>query len=371
MVKKKKEHIDLFNLAGQTLYLKGVIKLDNTGNFTKKVLEKFEKYPHKTLNIDLDGLEDIDSSGVVSIYYLEKKAKEKKIDTFIIGGSSEIKKKLDLFKTSKKATPQATDKKGLMEGVGETAKNIYKNYFLEFMQLTANVFYWSFNDIFNKGARRKGETVNQAVLIGVNAVLIVGAMAFIIGLVLALQSANQLRNFGADVYIVDLIVLAMMSEMGPLITAILVAGRSGSSIAAEIATMKVTAELDALRTMGLNPVRFVVVPKMYGCLLTLPILTLIANMLGIAGGMVTAYMNLGLTPEVFINRMGESLYNKDIITGIAKSFVFAAIIVLTGSFYGFNADKGAEGVGKVTTTSVVVAISLVIVADSIMGLIFY
>lgn len=371
MVSKQKQHTDLFNLAGQTLYLKGFIKLDNTGQLTEKVLAKLKKYPHKTLNIDLDGLEDIDSSGVVSIYYIKRKAKEKNIETYIIGGSSQIKKKIGLFKTSKKTATKTKPQVGLMERIGESAKHIYKDYFVEFMQLTANVFYWSFNDVFNKGARRKGETVNQAVLIGVNAVLIVGAMAFIIGLVLALQSANQLRNFGADVYIVDLTVLAMMTEMGPLITAILVAGRSGSSIAAEIATMKVTSELDALRTMGLNPVRFVVVPKMYGCLLTLPILTLIADMLGIAGGMVTAYMSLGLTPEVFINRMGESLYNKDIITGVAKSFVFAAIIVLTGSFYGFNADKGAEGVGKVTTTSVVVAIAIVIVADSIMGLIFY
>lgn len=371
MVSKKKEHTDLFNLAGQTLYLKGVIKLDNAGKFTKIFLKKLKDYPHKTLNIDLDGLEDIDSSGVVSIYYIERKAKEKDIETYIIGGSSKIKKKIDLFKTGKKTTPQAIAKKSLVEHIGESAKNIYKNYFLAFLFLTANVFYWSFNDLLNKGARRKGETVNQATLIGVNAILIVGAMAFIIGLVLALQSANQLRNFGAGIYIVDLTVLAMMSEMGPLITAILVAGRSGSSIAAEIATMKVTAELDALKTMGLNSVRFVVVPKMYACLLTLPILTLIADMMGIAGGMVTAYMNLGITPEVFINRMGESLYNKDIITGVVKSFVFAAIIVLTGSFYGFNADKGAEGVGKVTTTSVVVAISLVIVADSIMGLLFY
>lgn len=162
-----------------------------------------------------------------------------------------------------------------------------------------------------------------------------------------------------------------MGEMGPLITAILVAGRSGSSIAAEIATMKVTSELDALQTMGLNPLRFIVLPKLYGSIFTLPFLTILANVSGILGGALAAYIYLDISPATFFSRMGESLYNKDIITGMVKSIVFANIIVLTGSFYGFHVDKGAEGVGRVTTQSVVVAISLVIVADMILGLLFY
>jgi phospholipid/cholesterol/gamma-HCH transport system permease protein len=207
--------------------------------------------------------------------------------------------------------------------------------------------------------------------IGVNAVYIVGAMSFIIGLVLALQSAAQLRNFGANIFIVDLTVIAMMREMGPLITAILVAGRSGSSIAAEVATMKVTSELDALKTMALNPIRFVIIPKMYGSFVTMPFLTIIADVLGILGGMLIAYFYLDITPVVFINRMGESLYNRDILIGIFKSLIFAGLIVLTGSFFGLRVTEGAEGVGKVTTLAVVVAIALVIVADSILGLIFY
>jgi phospholipid/cholesterol/gamma-HCH transport system permease protein len=163
----------------------------------------------------------------------------------------------------------------------------------------------------------------------------------------------------------------MIREMGPLITAILVAGRSGSAIAAEIATMKVTSELDALTTMALNPIRFVIVPKMYGAVVTMPFLTILANVMGIFGGMIVAYYYLDLAPEVFYNRMADSLYIKDIMTGFIKSLVFAILIVLTGSYYGFNVEEGAEGVGKVTTLAVVVSISLVIVADSILGLIFY
>jgi phospholipid/cholesterol/gamma-HCH transport system permease protein len=166
-------------------------------------------------------------------------------------------------------------------------------------------------------------------------------------------------------------VIAMMREMGPLITAIILAGRSGSAIAAEISTMKVTSELDALETMALNPVRFVTVPKMHGGLVTVPFLTILADVMGIIGGLLVAYTYLDITPTVFINRMGDALKNRDIIIGIFKSLVFISIVVLTGSFFGFQVKRGAEGVGKMTTKAVVVAITLVIIADSILGLIFY
>jgi phospholipid/cholesterol/gamma-HCH transport system permease protein len=180
-----------------------------------------------------------------------------------------------------------------------------------------------------------------------------------------------MREFGADIYIVDLIVIAFMSQMGPLIAGVLVAGRSGSSIAAEVATMKVTAEMDALKTMGLDPVRYVVVPKLYASLFTIPLLIILSNVAGIAGGASAAFMSLNISPEIFISRMETIMQNKELITGFIKSQVYALIIVLTGSFYGFRVKKGAEGVGLVTTQSVVVSISLVILADSIMAVIFY
>ena len=135
--------------------------------------------------------------------------------------------------------------------------------------------------------------------------------------------------------------------------------------------MKVTSELDALTTMALNPIRFVIVPKMHGALFTIPLLTILADVFGIIGGMVVAYFYLDIAPLVFYNRMGESLFIRDILTGFIKSFVFASLVVSTGSYFGYQVKEGAEGVGKVTTLAVVVAISLVIIADSILGLIFY
>ena len=360
-----------YSINGEVLYLKNTLEVHETGSLVKTILDELAGYSYPTLQINLDFLEEVDSTGVVAIQYIKRKLEEKDINVYITGGSEAVRESLDTFRLKKDPTKEAGQKSSFFLALGEEAHSIYNNFVKKFFELTADVFYWAFHDLFDHSARRRGESVNQAVLIGVNAVLIVGAMAFIIGMVLALQSSSQLRNFGADVYIVDLTVLAMMGEMGPLITAILIAGRSGSSIAAEIATMKVTSELDALKTMGLNPVRFVVVPKLYGCLLTMPFLTILANVLGIAGGMLTAFLYLDITPEIFINRMEESLFLKDIIVSIIKSLVFGTLIVLTGSFYGFRVEGGAEGVGKVTTLAVVLSLSLVIIADSIMGLVFY
>ncbi len=324
-----------------------------------------------SLIINLDKLEDIDSTGVTSLYFLQKKLKQQGVDARFEGGSEGISQKMELFRPDNYEVAEPLQKKGFLENIGEGVLDFFGVYVYEFILLAANVFYFSVADFFRPQFRRKGSTIHQATLIGANAVLIVSFMSFIIGLVLALQTAQQLKLFGANVYIVDLTVVAMMSQMGPLITAILVAGRSGSSIAAEIATMKVTSELDALQTMGLNPIRFVVVPKLYASLLTMPFLIILANVSGIIGGAVSAYFYLDITPEVFVNRMDGVMENKDLLTGFVKSQVYASVIVLTGSFYGFRVERGAEGVGKATTVAVVVAISLVIIADSILGLLFY
>ncbi len=359
------------NIQDNTLYIPKQLGLEQVADFVNKIPKEIRKRKPKGFIFNLDELQNIDSAGVTALSYVIDKLEESRITIRKEGGSKEILEKIELFSTKKIDKSVTSTKVGFFESVGDSVYNFFSNYLMEFLSLAADVFYWAVAGFFNTKSRRKGEIVNQSVLIGVNAVLIVVLMSFIIGLVLALQSSQQLRSFGANIYIVDLVVVGMMSEMGALITAILVAGRSGSSIAAEIATMKVTSELDALKTMGLNPIRFVVVPKLYACLLTLPFLIVLSNVSGIFGGGVAAYHYLDITPEIFINRMGKVMSNKDLITSFVKSQVYASLIVLTGSFYGFRVERGAEGVGKVTTIAVVVAISLVIVADSILGLLFY
>ena len=360
-----------FLLEDKTLKISGSLSLKRVNQLLIAIEDILRYYKDELLIINLDKLDYVDSAGITSIYYLTDKYTGKGLIVEIEGGNDNIRRKIDLFRPGKSNSNETVRKTGFFEILGNRTIFLFNEYLLGFFQIAADITYWSVADLIRKPMRRKGEFVNQSLLIGVNAVFIVGVMSFIIGFVLALQSAAQLRSFGANIYIVDLTVIAMMNEMGPLITAIMVAGRSGSSIAAEIATMKVTSEIDALKTMGLNPVRFVIVPKMYGSIITMPFLTIIADILGITGGLVIAVTYLNISPIVFMHRMQESLNMKDIITGVIKSIVFAYVIVITGSFYGFRVKQGAGGVGKVTTMAVVVSISLVIIADSIMGLIFY
>jgi phospholipid/cholesterol/gamma-HCH transport system permease protein len=361
----------LYRLESNTLFLYKKLLLPIIPAFTRNVLKDIKTARVNDLIINLDYLEDIDSAGVTSLFYIKRKLSEVNREVYFEGGKEGILQKIELFRIEKFEQAPLPAEKGFFEKIGEGVHGFIYQTVHDFMMLAANVSFYAITDMFKRGARREGETINQAVLIGVNAVLIIAVMSFVIGLVLALQTAQQLRTFGANVYIVDLTVMAFMSQMGPLITAILVAGRSGSAIAAEIATMKVTSELDALQTMGLNPIRFVVIPKFYAALITLPFLVIISSLAGIIGGAVAGYVYLDITPEVFVNRMVNVMSNKYLITGFIKSQVYASLVVLTGSYFGFKVDRGAEGVGKATTAAVVVTISLVIIADSIMGLIFY
>jgi phospholipid/cholesterol/gamma-HCH transport system permease protein len=360
-----------FTLTDNTLYLKNDCVLHEVDRTFPRILKVLHGYAHQTLVINLDELSRIDSAGVAAIDYIREHARKLGIDVHHEGGSEQIRNNMKLLSYAGRKDSARPAKTGLIEQVGEGGYRFFKELIPHFLFFTADLFYWSVIDLFKRKMHRRGEVINQAVLIGVNAVLIVAVMAFLIGAVLAMQSAYQLRDFGANIFIVDLTVIAMMREMGPLITAVLVAGRSGSAIASEVATMKITEEMDALKTMGLNPIRFVIVPKMQAGIMTIPFLTIIANVMGIAGGMLIAYVFLDITPVAFFNRMGESLYNRDIITGVVKSIVFIIVIVQTSSFSGTLAERGATDVGRVTTMAVVLSISMVILADSILGLIFY
>ncbi len=360
-----------YHFEGSTLYLSGALTLAVVPFFASILPRELKQSKSKDLVFDLSQITDIDSAGVTALFWLKKELKVESISVRIENPGELVNRKIELFRPEKFPEPVPEKGPGFFEYIGLRVHYFFANFLQDFLQLAANIFYFAFTDLFVKGKRRQGEFVNQALAIGVNAVLIISLMSYVIGFVLALQSAQQLRDFGANIYIVDLTVIAMMAQMGPLITAILVAGRSGSAIAAEIATMKVTSELDALHTMGLNPIRFVVVPKLYAALFTLPFLVLIASITGIAGGATAANMYLDITPEVFINRMADVMYNHDLISAFVKSQVYSGVIVLTGSFYGFRVKRGAEDVGKATTLAVVVSISLVILADSILGLLFY
>jgi len=248
--------------------------------------------------------------------------------------------------------------------------------FFEYMQglydVSREALYWTYVAPFTKGRGIKWRSsIHQAVLVGVDSVPIVSLIAIFIGLVLALQGAYQLRQFGAAYLVTALVGVSMTRELGPLMTAIIVAGRSGSAFAAELGTMKVSEELDALEVMGLDRVRYLVVPKFMAMTIMMPCLALIADLAGIAGGAIFEMLQLDQSFMTILNNNRDALQMRDIWTGLVKSLVFGLIITNVGCHEGFSVRGGAEGVGKATTSSVVVSIFLVIFADVIFTAIFY
>lgn len=205
---------------------------------------------------------------------------------------------------------------------------------------------------------------------GFEALPIVGLLSFLMGLVIAYQGADQLQRFGANIFIADLVGLSMLRELSPLLTAIIVAGRSGSAYAAEIGTMKVTEEIDALRTIGVGPTELLVLPKLIALVIALPLLSVFADITGLFGGMIMAHSKLDVSFDLFLNRLTDAVSLSSFLTGIGKAPVFAAIIALVGCYQGFQVTGSADSVGRQTTVSVVQAIFLVILSDAVFSIVF-
>lgn len=214
-------------------------------------------------------------------------------------------------------------------------------------------------------------TFRQMIRIGVDSLPIVSLIAGSVGMIVALQAATQLRRVGATIYVADLVGVSLTRELGPLMTAIIIAGRSGSAIAAELGTMQVSEEVDALTAMGLDPVEFLALPRLLAMGIMLPCLTVLADVVGMLGGVVVAWVSLGIPVLAYVEQTLKALLLADIFSGLIKSGVFAGIIAGVGCFQGFQVEGGAEGVGRRTTASVVVSIFLIIAADLFFTLIFY
>jgi phospholipid/cholesterol/gamma-HCH transport system permease protein len=206
---------------------------------------------------------------------------------------------------------------------------------------------------------------------GVEGLPIVALIGALIGLIIAFMSFLQLKQVGANIYVPSLVSFAMVRELGPIMTAILVAGRSGSAFAAEIGTMVVNEEVDALRTMGFDPIRFLAIPKVLATVIVVPILTIYADFFGVLGGMVIGVTSLDLTIRTYITQSIKTIQVFDIVTSLIKAAVFAALISSIGCQRGFQVRSGAQDVGKFTTSAVVAAIFMIVVADSIFAIMFY
>ncbi len=214
-------------------------------------------------------------------------------------------------------------------------------------------------------------TLIQAKRTGADSLPIISVISLFIGLILALQIAYLMQRLGSEMYIASIVALSIVRELGPVITALVVAGRVGAAIAAEIGTMQVTEQIDALQTLAYSPIKYLVVPRFLALMLMLPLLTLYANAIGIFGGYAMCVYKLGITSGMYLNITFDAILYKDLFTGLFKSIFFGMIIAISSCYQGLKVTGGAEGVGRATTDAVVNSFILIIIADCFFTAIFY
>jgi phospholipid/cholesterol/gamma-HCH transport system permease protein len=255
----------------------------------------------------------------------------------------------DGIKLKKMGTPTLAEQaSSFFQSVGES------------LRLLLNILYWC-----KEAPRNMRSILKQMAHIGVDTLPIASLMAFFVGMVLALHSGYQLSKFGAQVMIGRLVGISMLRELGPVLTGLLLAGRVGSAMAAEIGTMKVSDELDALRTLRISPVRYLAMPRFLASLVMLPLLVLYADIVGIVGGALTAATYVRLAPSVYFNNLFQVLTFSDIFEGLIKAVFFGAVVALVGCYQGLKTTGGARGVGRATTSSVVISFLLIMILDYI------
>jgi phospholipid/cholesterol/gamma-HCH transport system permease protein len=278
---------------------------------------------------------------------------------------------IDAIEQEHNAPPvRIENRRGLVERVGratvQTGRQGYRmlGYLGRFaIELTEAI-------MLPRGNLRFAALIHQVEEVGVNALPIVGLLGFLIGIVLAYQGADQLRRFGAEVFTINLLGVGVLRELGGLVTAIIIAGRSGSAFTAQIGTMRVNDEIDALQTIGINTFDVLVLPRVLGLLIALPFLTLYADIMAMIGGAVMCYFDLGITVPVFMRQLHQAVSMNTFLVGMIKAPVFAVVIGLVGCFEGLQVERNAASVGQLTTRSVVESVFLVIVIDAGFSILF-
>jgi phospholipid/cholesterol/gamma-HCH transport system permease protein len=327
----------------------------------------------KRARLELDDLGAVDTTGAWLVYRTARELRKGGLEVDVTGGR---KAQLDLIATvgahdvpcpgpPRPINPLVT----LLLRLGRATYEVMAEGrdLVNFLGHTTVVFCRS---LLRPGSIRFTALVSHMEQTGLNALPIVGLMSFLIGMVLAYQGADQLARFGAQIFTVNLVGYGVLREMGILLTAIIVAGRSGSAFTAQIGTMKVNEEVDALRTIGLDPMAVLVMPRVFALVLVLPLLTFYADVMGLLGGAVTAAVELDITFFQFARQLSAEVPISSFWVGIVKAPVFAFIIAMVGCFEGFMVSRSAESVGRRTTRAVVEAVFLIIVLDALASILF-
>jgi phospholipid/cholesterol/gamma-HCH transport system permease protein len=364
------DHLD-DGTGGIELRLEGRFALADASAVWREVRSKVNVGKHKRACFDLSQVDSIDGGTMALVVQAKWDLQSSGIQCEFVGGHDNVQKILELYQGD--ATPRRRLRHrpiGTFDQIGRATIDA-----LVELELVL-AFFGSMILALGGVIRRPGTAnwrevtaiVNRA---GADAVPIVVLINFLVGFVMAFQASVQLKQFGANIYVADLVGLSVVRELGPLMTAIILCGRSGAAFAAELGTMKVSEEIDALRTLGFGPLRFLVFPRMFALFLVMPVLTLVADVVGITGGLVVGVTSLDITISGYFTETKNALCTWDIFQGLIKSSVFAIAIGLISCQQGLATTGGAAGVGRRTTSSVVISLFALILIDAGFTILFH
>ncbi|RUM44542.1 MAG: ABC transporter permease [Hydrogenimonas sp.] len=327
----------------------------------------------KSVLFDLQGIQSIDTGSMLFFITIRQSLQQHKH----LQACHLSKEFCRMFRLVKRFTqPTPPPQRNLFDTIvqrfqqiGKASTEIIKDLIL-FLNFIGQLTVATFHMILHPSTFRLKETATNLYKAGVTALPIVALSAFLVGIVITFQSAVQLQKYGANIFIVELVGISIPRELSPLITAIIVAGRSGSAYTAQIGVMKITEEIDAMKTMGFEIFRFLVLPRVIAMMIALPLLIFFADIVGIYGGLLVAKLQLSITPAQFLERLHETVDVRHYLVGLFKGPFFALIIASVGCFRGFQVSSNTESIGRYTTMSVVNAIFLVIAMDALFSIIF-
>ena len=351
----------------------GRVALENLGSVKSEIEARLREMFPARLIVDLSQVEYLDSAGALELLNLEQEARSRSMDFQFARLPERARGIMELLDRDDLATPPLIadrNEAGLLEQLGDGARR-FATDLAQVTTFLGELIRALFYALLHPRTVRWDDVASYMKRAGLDGLPIVSLISFLLGLILAFMSSLQLKQFGANVFVAPLLAIAVVKELGPIMTAILVAGRSGSAFAAEIGTMKVNEEVDALTTMGLDSIRFLAVPKVLAAMVVVPLLTLYADLFAMAGGLVVGVLGLDLTAYTYIKDTQASLTIMDIIPSLIKAGVFALLIAGIGCQRGFQVRGGAEAVGTATTSAVVAALFLIIITDSAFALAFH
>ncbi|HEX6951029.1 MAG TPA: ABC transporter permease [Nitrospira sp.] len=352
------------------LSLTGALDASSTGQAWRNALHLIDVHQPRQLIVDASQLTYCDGAGAALLLELQRHQQSRRLTYEIRALDPAYQALLELYGRweAQRPEPLAPAESPIVQ-IGRATAAIW-NDVVVLIAFVGQLSLALARAIRQPGLVRWRDAFVTAELAGVNAVPIISLLGFLLGLIMAFQSAIPMRQFGADIYVANLIGLSMLRELGPLLTAIILAGRSGSAFAAELGTMKVSEEIDALTTMGLEPVGFLVVPRVIAAVAMTPLLSVFAGLLGLIGGAVVM-LSLGFPLVTYVIQVKSAVTVGDLLGGLGKSFVFGIVVAAIGCLRGLQTKSGAGAVGESTTRAVVSGLVLITIVDGIFAVIFY